>query len=90
MSMVVSVLSAKSYGHVAAHCSSRNLLVREAGDEIETVVYEPFGSAIDFDDDARVFSIQLCVIKCSYIAIRDENWLSCVYSTPILHMRERL
>ena len=52
---------------------SRNLLFREADDEIEKVVYEPTGSVTD-SDDVRVFSIQLSVIRCSHTAVRDEDW----------------
>ena len=55
----------QDYGHVVAQCSSRNLLVREADDEIKTIVYEPTGSATDSDDDVRVFSIQFGVVGCS-------------------------
>jgi len=55
------------FGHVAVKYPFKNLLVREADDdEIETVVYEPTGSATDFDDDVRVFSIQLSVGRCSH------------------------
>jgi len=28
----------------------------------------------DSDDDVRISSIQLCVVRYSYIAVRDENW----------------
>jgi len=48
----------QGYGYVAAQCHFRNLLIKEADDdEIETVVYEPTGSATDSDDDVRVSSI---------------------------------
>ena len=56
----MSDLSVKDYGHIAAQCPSRNFLVRGANDyEIETIVYEPTGSATDFDDNVGIFSIQL-------------------------------
>jgi len=46
------------YGYIVAQCPSRNFLVREVDDdEIETVVYEPTGSATDSDDNVRVLSI---------------------------------
>ena len=66
----------QGYGHVAAQCPSRNLLVREADDdETETVVYEPTSSAIDnYDDDFRVSSIQLGIVRCSYTFVRDDDW----------------
>ena len=64
----------QGYGHIVAQCPSRNLLVREADDdEIETVVYEPTGSATDSNDDVRVSSIQLSVVRCSRTAVRDED-----------------
>ena len=35
-------------------------------DEIETVEYEPTGSVTDSDDNVRVSSIQLGVVRCSH------------------------
>ena len=60
-------------GHVVAQCPSRNLLVREV-DEIETVVYEPTDNVTDSDDDVRVSSIQLGIVRCSHTTVRDEDW----------------
>jgi len=57
----------QGYGHVAAQCPCRNLLVREADDyEIETVVYELTSSATVSDDDVRISNIQLGVFRCSH------------------------
>jgi len=56
----------QGYSHDAAQCPSRNLLVREADDEIETVVYESTGSVTDYDDEVRVSSIKLGVVRCSH------------------------
>jgi len=43
------------YGHVAAHCPSRNLLIKKTDyDKIETVVHEPTYNATDSDDDIRL------------------------------------
>jgi len=52
----------KCQGYIAAQYPSRNLLIKEADDEIKTVVYEPTGSTTDYDDDFRISSIQLGVI----------------------------
>jgi len=55
-------------------CLSRNLLVREADDdEIEIVVYELTGSMTDSNNDVRVFSIQLGIVRCSHTSVRDED-----------------
>jgi len=44
----------QGYGHVAAHCPSRNLLIKETDDdEIETVIYEPTCSVTDSDNDVE-------------------------------------
>jgi len=54
----------QGYGHIAAQCPSRNLLTKETDDdEIKTFIHEATSSATDFDDDVRVASIQLCVIR---------------------------
>jgi len=64
----------QGYDHVVAHCPSRNLLVREADDnEIKIIVYEPTGSATDFDDDVRISSIHFGVVRCAHTTVRDEN-----------------
>ena len=77
----------QGYGHVAAHCPFRNFLVRAVdGNEIETIVYEPTGSATDSDDDVRVSSIQLGVFRCSHTTTRDQGWRrSCVFHTYFTH-----
>jgi len=44
-----------------------NLLIKEVNDdEIEMIVHEVAGSATDSDDDVRVASIQLGVIRCPH------------------------
>ena len=75
----------QGYGHVVAHCPSRNLLVRKADDEIETIVYELTVSATDSDNDARVSSIQLGVVRCSNTTVRDDLRRSNVFHTYITH-----
>ena len=70
--------------------SLRNLLIKEVDDdEIKTVINEPTGSTTDFHDDVRIFSIQLSLVRCSHIVVRDENG-RLVCSTPILHIRRRI
>ena len=66
--MVVSALSCQDYGHVAAQYPFRNnLKIEEADDdEIETVAYEPTGSATDSDDDVRISIIQLGVVRITH------------------------
>jgi len=66
---------------------SRNLLLREIDDnEIETVVYEPISSAADSDDDVKVSSIQLGVVRCSHTTVKDEDWRRfSVFHTYITH-----
>ena len=57
----------QGYGHVAAQYPFRNLKIEEADDdEIETVAYEPTGSATDFDDDVRISIIQLGVVRITH------------------------
>jgi len=64
--MVVNILSV-SYGRVAAQCLSRNLLIKEVDDdEIETVVHEATSSVTNSNDDIRVSSIQLGIIRCPH------------------------
>ena len=65
-------------------------LVRKADDdEIEIVVYKPTGSATDSDDDVRISSVQMGVIRCSHTTIRDENWRkSSVFHTCVTHEGE--
>jgi len=47
----------QGYGHVAAQCFSRNLLIKETDDdEIETVVHEATDSMTDSDDDIRMLA----------------------------------
>ena len=58
----------QDYSHIA-----RNPLIKESDDEIETVIYEPTGSATDFDDDVMVYSIQLGIVRCSHTADSNEN-----------------
>jgi len=36
------------------------------------VIYEPVGSESDTDEDVRVFSVQLSVVRCSHTTVRDE------------------
>ena len=64
---VVNILSVKAMVHVATQCPSRNFLIKEADDdEIETIVHEATGSATDSDDDVKVASIQLDIIRCPH------------------------
>jgi len=65
----------QGYDHVVAECPSRNLLIKEIDDEIETVVHEATGSATDSNDDVRVASIQLNVVRCSQTIVSNEDWL---------------
>jgi len=53
-------------------CPSRNIVIKEADDEIETVVHEPTSSATDFDD-VRVASIQLGIVRCSHTIVSNED-----------------
>ena len=77
------------YGHIAAQCPSRNLLVRGTDsddDGLETVVSEPVGSAYDTDEDVRDSSAQLGVIRCLHMVVRDEDWRrSSVFHTYVTH-----
>jgi len=41
--------------------------------EIKTVVHEATGSVTDSDDDVKVTSIQLGVIRCSYTVVGNED-----------------
>ena len=70
-------------------CPFKNLLIREADDEIETVVYEPTGSVTD-SDDVKVSNIQLGVVRCSHTAVRDEDWRrSNVFHTYVTGKRKK-
>ena len=73
--------------HVAAQCPFRNLLIKEVDDDkIETVVHEVIVSATDSDDDVRVASIQLDVIRCLHTTVSNEVWRrSSVFYTYIAH-----
>ena len=78
----------QGYGHVAAQCPSRNLLIKKIGDdhEIKIIVHEATGSATVFDDDVRVASIQLGVIRCPHTPVGNEDWRrSSVFYTYIAH-----
>jgi len=45
----------QDYDHIVAQCPSRNLLLSKVDDDdIETIVYEPTGSATDSDDDSSI------------------------------------
>jgi len=56
----------QGYDHVAQY-PTRNFLVKEVDvDEIEIVIYKPTGNVTDSNDNVRVFSIQLGVIRCVY------------------------
>ena len=64
----------QEYDHIVAQCPSRNILIKEDdGNEIETIVYAPTGSATDSNDDVRISSIQLGVVRCSHIAVNNED-----------------
>ena len=77
----------QGYGHVVAQCPSRNFLLKEADDdELETVVCKPTGSSTDSENDVRVSSIQLGVVRCSHTTVRHEDWRrSSVFHTYITH-----
>jgi len=77
----------QGYDHVVAQCPSKNLLVRGSWWWwVEIVVYGSNGTATDSDDDVRVSSIQLGVIRCSHIDVRDEDWCrSSVFHTYFTH-----
>jgi len=67
----------QGYGYVVSQCPSSNLLIKEADDddEIEIVVYEPTGSAGDFDD-VRVFLASSWVsldVHTSHTAVSNED-----------------
>ena len=65
----------QGYDHIVTQYPSKNLIVKKADDDkIETIVYEPTGSATDSDDGVKIFSIQLGVLRCSHTTIRDEDW----------------
>jgi len=91
MPRVVNILSVNVMITLLHSVPSRNLLIKKVDDdEIETVVYEPTGSVTDPDDDVRIFSIQLGVIRYSHaqlLVIRIGVGLLC--STLMLHMRGR-
>jgi len=64
----------QGYGHFTARCPSRKILIKEAkDDQIEIVVYEPIDSATDSDDDVRISSTQLGVVRCSHTAVSNED-----------------
>ena len=79
----------RGYGHVTAQCLSRNLLIKEVdNDEIETIVHEATRSATDSNDEVRVASIQLGVVKYPHTQLLvTKIGASLVCSTPILHMK---
>jgi len=54
---IVQYFKCQGYDHIDAQCPSRNLLIKEIDDDIETVVHEAIGSPTDSDDDVRVASI---------------------------------
>ena len=62
----------QGYVYIAAQYP-RNFLIKKTDDEIETVVYKPTGSTIDSDDDVGISSIQLGIVRCSHIAVKDED-----------------
>jgi len=43
-------------------------------DEIETVIHEATSSLTESDDDVRVATIQLSVIRCPHTTVDNENW----------------
>jgi len=64
----------QGYGHIAAQCPSRNLLIKEiVDDEIEIVFHEATGSATASDDDVRVVSIQLGAIRCPHTTVGNKD-----------------
>ena len=79
----------QGYGHVVAQYPSSNLLVREAYKEIGTVAYEPTSSATDSGGDVSISSIELGVVRYLHTAVRDEDRLGLICSTPISHMKGR-
>lgn len=61
------------YGHMAAQCLTRNLLVEETqldDNEFEGI-YVAIWNACDSNDDVRAFSIWLRVIRCLHTALRN-------------------
>ena len=78
----------QGYGHIAAQCPSRNLLINKVDDdEIETVVHEAIGYATDFDDGVMIASIQLTIIRYPHTTVGKKIGVSLVCSTSILRMR---
>jgi len=70
-----------------------SLLVRGTNldDEgLETVVYDAVGSESDTDEDVRVSSVQLGVVRCSQHLLEMRTGVSLVCFVPILHMRGRI
>jgi len=63
----------QGYDYIATQCPSRNLLIKKIDDEIETVVHEPPSSVTNSDNDIRVASIQLGVVRCSHTAVSNED-----------------
>ena len=82
----------QGYGHIVAQCPSRNLLIKEINDdEIKTVVHEATSSVADSDDDVKVTSIQLGVIRSTHTAVSNEDWHRfSVFYTYIAHEGEEL
>ena len=80
----------QGYGYIATQYPSRNLLIKETDDdEIETVVHEAIGSVNDSDDNVRVASIQLGVIKCPHTDVGNEyRCRSSVFYIYIAHERK--
>ena len=73
----------QGYDRVAAQYPSRNLLARETDDKIETLVYEPIDSATDSDDDFKISSIQLGVVRYSYTTVKMRTGVGLLCSTLI-------
>lgn len=73
------------YGYIVAQCLIRILSVERAqleDDEFEEEIYEVVGNASDSNEDVRVFSILLGVVKCLYTTFRDKNQ----YRSNIFHI----
>lgn len=62
------------YGLFAAQCPTRNLLVKgvDLDDEFEEI-YKHVGRASDIDEDIRISSIQLSIIRYLHVAYSNED-----------------
>jgi len=79
----------QDYGHIAAQCPSRSLLVSGTDsddDRLDTVIHELVGSVYDTNKDVRDSSTQLGAIRCLHTIVKMRIGVDLVCSTPILRM----